>query len=81
MASGIIVGITRRPGEGTRLNVQGTGCECRDERQIVVIEGDHRVDLGDCIWWQGGFAYWTPRFHGETESSSRDTQLLMISHT
>ncbi len=81
MIGGIVIGITRSPNLETRVNVQGTGCECNDTRQVVLVEGDHRINLDDFLWWQCGFAYWTPKFHGETESGSHDIKLEMKWHS
>lgn len=45
------------------INCQGTGSEAKNQCAIYVERTPEArsVSVGDKIWWQGSWAFWTPR--------------------
>jgi hypothetical protein len=75
MVGGVVIGITRSS-KGTHVNVSDcphypkhkrgkcprpdTCCVYTDE--IKISSKQHiEIDLGDSLWWQCGYCYWTPK--------------------
>jgi hypothetical protein len=64
MVGGKVIGLVRKPGEPTLVNVQDT----RSNDTAGVHVHERRADdgepveirLGDSLWWQGREAMWTP---------------------
>jgi hypothetical protein len=46
----------------TYVNCKGEGCEKRETCAIYVEmnEDSKQIRPGDWLWWQAGYAYWTP---------------------
>lgn len=61
MVGGIVVGISRNEGGPTRLNVEGTRGEEGQRLLVKVYEADDPIRLGDKVWWQSGWVFWTPQ--------------------
>jgi hypothetical protein len=65
MVGGKVIGIVRRPDGTTLVNVR----ERKGQNRCGVIVTERKMDtdepvnisLGDTIWWQGEFAFWTPK--------------------
>ena len=69
MVGGIVIETIDLPEQDrVWVNVQGTGCEPNDTCAIYVerTAAARSVSPGDGIWWQLGFAHWTPRAEGES---------------
>lgn len=62
MVGGVVVGITRKSGK-VHLNLEDKGetiCVYAEEMAVDHPEIKVEIKLGDWVWWQSGFCYWTP---------------------
>jgi len=60
MVGGTVIEIITT-GDRLWINCQDKGDEC-----AILVRRCHKaqsVSEGDTIWWQGGAAYWTPKFN------------------
>lgn len=76
MVGGVVIGITRSEGR-CHVHVadchhyprhgRGDECPCPDTCCVYVDEGSFdegnkvAIQVGDSIWWQCGYCYWTPK--------------------
>jgi hypothetical protein len=62
MVGGKVIGVIRKNGE-TLLHVQDKAdtCAVRCSEVRTDTGAPVKVRLGDAVWWQGRFVYWTPK--------------------
>lgn len=69
MVGGVITEIVRREGDLVCANVQ----DGEDRCGIKFDAQSERIAVGDPIWWQGPWVFWTPQ-----DRSRQDVKLLKL---
>lgn len=50
--------------------------------ELADTDQAREIEIGDCFWWQSGFAYWTPMLADlDTTRGEEDTEIERVSYS
>lgn len=75
MIGGEVIGIVRRDGEPTLLNVEDGDDSCSVR---VIEQAKAQIHIRDKVWWQAGKVMWSPMITGQSNKCGVDFDIQLI---
>jgi hypothetical protein len=79
MVGGSIKEIIPDAGGDLWVNCAGTDCERGMECAVYIAATAEPLAVGDWFWWQGDWAYWTPKDRSRTDVKLKRTSYSGVS--